>query len=168
MLYIIITLEIFLLFQNCELYEVKISKGIWVSIFPSRISFNLNNLHVHTEGFHSVILMPAAKRSGYGTELISRDHSSVITTGPWWHSKEIKSKGNNVWLVSTVWLFTGSSFYSPCLRSVQVFPHLYVPGWHLTVIINYVLMQLLLHSFLPADTVQKRLFRATSISKRFK
>ena len=73
-----------------------------MSVFPSRISLNLNNLHVHTEGFDSVILMPVTKRSGYSTELISRDHSSVTTTGPWWHSKEIKSKGNNVWLGSTV------------------------------------------------------------------
>lgn len=63
-----------------------------MSVFPSRISFNLNNLHVHTEGFDSVILMPAIKRSGYSTELISRDHSCVTTTGLGGIPKKSKAK----------------------------------------------------------------------------
>lgn len=79
--------------------KLKLVRGFESLYFPAGFFFNLNNLHVHTQGFEYVILMPVTKRSGYSTKLISRDHSSV-TTGPWWHSKEIKDKINYVQLDS--------------------------------------------------------------------
>lgn len=91
LLYVIITPEIFLLFQNLKL---KLVRGFESLYFPAGFLFNLNDLHVHTQGFGSIILMPVMKHSGYSTKLISRrrNHSSLIATEHLWHCKEIKAK----------------------------------------------------------------------------
>ena len=74
--------------------KIKLVRGFGSLYFPARFFFYLNNLHVHTQSFDSVILLPVMKQSGYNTKLISRDHKSIATTGPLWHSKEIKGRGN--------------------------------------------------------------------------
>ena len=72
--------------------KLKLVRGFESLHFPARFFFNLNNLHVHTQSFDSVILLPVMKQSGYSTKLISRDHRSITTTGPLWHSREINAK----------------------------------------------------------------------------
>lgn len=76
--------------------KLKLVRGFESLYFPVGFFLNLNNLHVHTQDFDSVILMLVTKHSGYSTKLISRDHSCFTASEPLWHPKEIKSKGNNV------------------------------------------------------------------------
>lgn len=72
--------------------KLKLVRGFESLYFPAGFFLYLNNLHVHTQDFDSVILLPVMKWSDYSIKLISRDHSNVTTTGPSWHSKEIKGK----------------------------------------------------------------------------
>lgn len=58
-----------------------------------------------------------------------------------------------------MWLFRVSSFYSTCVRSVPESPHLGVPGWHLTIVISYLLL-----CAIP-ETVQISFFRTGSIAE---